>query len=404
MADNPKRRERHPVNALTAVRVRKEKKPSRYADGNGLYLVVDPSGARRWLLRIVIEGHRRDLGLGSAGLVPLSEAREKAQAYRKVARQGGDPVRERKRASAVAPTFRQAAEKVHTERKSNFRNAKHAAQWISTLRTYANPTIGELRVDVIGTPDIHRLVGPIWLSKAETARRVLQRISVVFDWAKAAGFRAGENPVDGVKQGLAKQSGGKKHHSSMPFVEVPAFVAMLRGEQSYALTHLPLEFLILTATRTSEVLNAKWTEVDFDNKIWTIPQERMKAKREHSVPLCQRCLEILRAARQMHPLSDYIFAGRDLLKPLSNMSLLEVMRRHKISYVPHGFRSSFRDWAGETTRHPQDVCEMALAHTISNKAEAAYRRGDMLERRRALMEDWDLFVTNAGLLRKPGSK
>jgi hypothetical protein len=191
MADDSRRRGRHPVNALTNVRVRNEKKPGRYADGNGLYLVVDPSGARRWLLRLVIEGRRGDLGLGSASLVPLSEAREKAQAYRKTARQGGDPVRERKRASAVAPTFSKAAEIVHKSRAPGFRNAKHAAQWISTLRTYANPTIGELAVDVIATPDILRLIGPIWLAKPETASRVLQRISTVFDWAKAAGYRTG---------------------------------------------------------------------------------------------------------------------------------------------------------------------------------------------------------------------
>jgi integrase len=288
MADSSKRRERHPVNALTAVRVRKEQKPGRYADGNGLYLVVDPSGARRWLLRLVIEGRRRDLGLGSASLVPLSEAREKALAYRKTARQGGDPVRERKQASSLAPTFSKAAESVHKSRAPGFKNAKHSAQWISTLRTYANPTIGELRIDLIATPDIHRLIGPIWLAKPETARRVLQRIAAVFDWAKAAGYRSGENPVDGVKQGLAKQSSGKKHHNAMPFSEVPAFVANLRAADGFVASHLLLEFLVLTAVRTGEVLGAKWDEIDLVAAVWTIPAERMKAKREHRVPLIAR--------------------------------------------------------------------------------------------------------------------
>jgi Arm DNA-binding domain len=217
MADDSKRRGRHPHNALTAVRVRNERKPGRYADGNGLYLVVDPSGARRWLLRLVIQGRRRDLGLGSAGLVPLSEAREKAQAYRKSARQGGDPPGDARRTSRLVPTFSNAAETVYQARAPAFKNAKHSAQWISTLRTYANPTIGELRIDLIGTPDIHRLIGPIWLSKPETARRVLQRIAAVFDWAKAAGYRSGENPVDGVKLGLAKQSNGKSIITRCPF-------------------------------------------------------------------------------------------------------------------------------------------------------------------------------------------
>ncbi len=395
MADNPKQRERHPVNALTAVRVRKEKKPGRYADGNGLYLVVDPSGARRWLLRLVIEGRRRDLGLGSASLVPLSEAREKALAYRKTARQGGDPVRERKQASSLAPTFSKAAETVHKSRAPGFKNAKHSAQWISTLRTYANPTIGELRIDLIATPDIHRLIGPIWLSKPETARRVLQRIAAVFDWAKAAGYRSGENPVDGVKQGLAKQSAGKKHHNSMPFSEVPALIAKLQSRNGFAASHLLLEFLILTAVRTSEVLGAKWDEIDLAAAVWTIPPERMKAKREHRVPLTARGIEILKLAREISPLSDYVFTGRDGVKPASNMTMLQVMKRAGFPYVPHGFRSSFRDWASETTNHPRDVCEMALAHTISNKVEAAYRRGDLFEKRRALMADWSEYVSGA---------
>ena len=393
MADDSKRRGRHPINALTAVRVRNEKKPGRYADGNGLYLVVDPSGARRWLLRLIIEGRRRDLGLGSTRLVPLSEAREKALAYRKTARQGGDPVREGKRTSAVAPTFSNAAETVHASRAPGFRNAKHAAQWISTLRTYANPTIGEMTIDVIATPDILRLIGPIWLAKPETARRVLQRIGTVFDWAKAAGYRTGENPVGGVKQGLAKQAGGKKHHSAMPFIDVPEFVAMLRATDGYATSHLPLEFMILTAVRTSEVLKAKWPEMDLNAAVWTIPAERMKAKREHRVPLTARCIEILEVARQISPISDYVFTGRDGMKPASNMTMLQVMNRLELPYVPHGFRSSFRDWASETTNHPREVCEIALAHTISNKVEAAYRRGDLLERRTTLMHDWEAFLS-----------
>jgi integrase len=396
MADDLKQRKRHPINALTAVRVRNEKLPGRYADGNGLHLVVDPSGARRWLLRIVIQKKRRDLGLGSAILVSLAEAREKALAYRKIARQGGDPVPARSSAS-IAPTFSMAAETVHEARAPGFRNAKHAAQWLSTLKTYANPTIGEMTVDLIATPDILRLIGPIWLAKPETARRVLQRISTVFDWAKAAGYRSGENPVDGVKQGLAKQSSEKKHHAAMPFADVPAFIKTLRSPIDITASYLPFEFLILTAARTNEVLKATWNEIDFTTAIWTISSKRMKAKREHRVPLAARCIEILKSAKNLSPMSEFVFTGRDGVRAPSNMTLLQVMKRADLSYVPHGFRSSFRDWASETTNHPREVCEMALAHTIKNKVEAAYRRGDLFEKRRALMNDWANFIEQTNL-------
>lgn len=387
-----KESKRHPINALTALKVRNQKKPGRYADGNGLYLVVDPSGARRWLLRLVIEGKRRDLGLGSAVLVPLAEAREQALAYRKVARQGGNPV-VLKRKSAPKPTFATVAEAAHQERVPTFRNAKHAAQWIASLRTYVFPTIGQVSVDAIDTPDILRLIRPIWQSKPETARRVLQRIAVVMDTAKADGHRSGDNPVSGVKQGLAKQVDEKQHHRAMPFKDVPAFVAKLRADGGFALSHLPLEFLILTACRTSEVLEATWDEIDIEAAVWTIPKARMKAKREHRVPLPARCVEILRQARQISPLSDFVFAGRDGVKAASNMTLLEVMRRGQLPYVPHGFRSSFRDWASEATNYPREVCEMALAHTIGNKVEAAYRRGDLFDKRCALMDEWSLYVS-----------
>jgi integrase len=383
---------RHPEKALSAKTVQNAK-PGRYTDGNGLYLVVDPTGAKRWLLRIVIRGKRRDLGLGSASLVPLAEAREKALAYRKVARQGGDPVFEQRKRNAVIPTFAEAAELVHDGRKATYRNAKHAAQWIKTLQTYAFPFIGGLAVDVVGTPDILRVLFPIWTSKEETARRVAQRMETVFDWAKAAGHRTSENPVEGAKQGLQKQKARKKHHAAMPFKDVPVFVASLRATGGFAASHVPLEFLILTAARTNEVLGAQWPEVDLNNATWTIPAGRMKAEREHRVPLVERTIGLLHEARKLSPLSEFIFVGKDINRPLSNMTLLEVLKRAKLPYTTHGFRSSFRDWAGETTSHPADVCEMALAHTIKDKTEAAYRRGDMFERRRLLMSDWAAYVS-----------
>jgi integrase len=335
---------------------------------------------------------RRDLGLGSALLVPLAEAREKALAYRKIARQGGDPHFEESKLRMIAPTFKEAAELVHNDRKAGYKNQKHAAQWINTLKTYAFPFIGGLPVDVIGTPDILKVLFPIWTSKEETARRVAQRVEVVFDWAKAAGHRTGDNPVEGAKQGLQKQKARKGHHAAMPFKDVPAFVAALRTPGNNAASHIPLEFLILTATRTNEVLGARWSEVDIKETTWTIPAERMKAVREHRVPLVPRAIALLEQARLMSPTSELIFVGRNVERPLSNMTLLEVLKRAKLPYTTHGFRSSFRDWAGETTAHPPDVCEMALAHTIKDKTEAAYRRGDMFERRRLLMRDWADYV------------
>lgn len=227
----------------------------------------------------------------------------------------------------VVPTFAQAAELVHDGRKSTYRNAKHAAQWIKTLQTYAFPFIGKLAVDAVGTPDVLRVLFPIWTTKEETARRVAQRMETVFDWAKAAGHRTTENPVEGAKEGLQKQKARKKHHAAMPFKEVPAFVKLLRTADSFAASHVPLEFLILTAARTNEVLGARWSEIDMDGATWTIPGSRMKAAREHRVPLVPRSIAVLEQARMMSPLSELIFVGRDIQRPLSNMTLLEVLIR-----------------------------------------------------------------------------
>ncbi|UZE49825.1 integrase arm-type DNA-binding domain-containing protein [Rhodopseudomonas sp. P2A-2r] len=388
---------RHPEKALSAKAVQNAK-PGRHTDGNGLYLVVDTTGAKRWLLRVVIKRKRCDIGLGSAALVPLAEAREKALAYRKIARQGGDPLFDDKKKRAIIPTFKEAAELVHNDRKAGYKNQKHAAQWISTLKMYAFPFIGDLPINIVGTPDVLKVLFPIWTSKEETARRVAQRIEVVFDWAKAAGHRTGDNPVEGAKHGLQKQKARKGHHAAMPFKDVPAFVKALRESNGNAASHIPLEFLILTAARTNEVLGALWSEIDIEGSTWTIPSERMKAEREHRVPLVARAIALLDQARLMSPTSNFIFVGRNVERPPSNMTLLEVLKRAKLPYTTHGFRSSFRDWAGETTAHPADVCEMALAHTIKNKTEAAYRRGDMFERRRALMADWANFLETGKLL------
>jgi integrase len=385
----------HPVKTLTPVRIRALTKAGRYADGNGLYLVVDPSGAKRWVLRTVVHGRRRDIGLGGVLTVPLADAREKAASYRKLAREGGDPLAQRRALRRVVPTFREAALQVHVEHARAWKNAKHGQQWINTLSEYVFPLIGEHRVDHIDTPDVLRVLSPIWLTKRETARRVKQRIGTVLDWAKAAGFRSGDNPVAGASRGLPKQADRAAHHAALAYSEVPSFVGKLRTSGLSEPTRLAFEFLILTAVRTNEVLRAKWNEVDLDREIWTIPADRMKAGREHRVPLPKRCIEILKRSKELSAGSPYVFAGRSNDRPLSNMVFLMALRRMDLEATAHGFRSAFRDWASERTNFPREVCEMALAHTIKDKAEAAYRRGDLLEKRRELMATWAAFSTAA---------
>ena len=290
------------------------------------------------------------------------------------------------------PTFAEAAEQVQEEHKASWENAKHAAQWIQTLRTYAFPHFGTRRVDQVETPDVLRALSPIWLTKPETARRVRQRIGTVLDWAKAAGHRTGDNPVEGVERGLPKQGERAEHHAALPYAEVPAFVADLRAGERGELARLAFEFLILTAARTSEVLGAEWQEIDDTEALWTVPARRMKKRREHRVPLSARALAILTEAKSLAGDSALIFPGRSGTKPLSNMVFEMALRRKKLPITTHGFRSSFRDWAAETTNFPREVAEMALAHVVENRVEAAYRRGDLLAKRRDMMEQWATFV------------
>lgn len=387
---------KHPEKALSALKVRSLKEAGRYADGNGLYLVVDPSGAKRWMLRTVVQGRRRDIGLGGTSLVSLAEAREKALSYRKRAREGGDPLAEKRRVEAKTPTFGEAARRVFDEHLPSWKNSKHASQWMNTLQQYAFSTIGDMPVNEIDSPHVLRVLSPIWLSKPETARRVRQRIGTVLSWAKAAGYRTGDNPVEGVAKGLPKQRDRNEHHAAMPFAEVPAFVARLQGAADQGeITRLAIEFLILTAARTGEVLGAKWREIDKPGHVWTIPADRMKAGRAHRVPLSSRCLDILERARLLSAGSDFIFPGRTITRPMSNMAFAMMLRRMDVPFTVHGFRSSFRDWAAERTNYSREICEMALAHTVSNKVEAAYRRTDLFDKRRALMEEWTTYLAKS---------
>jgi integrase len=379
--------------ALTPLTVRSLNEPGRYADGNGLYLVVDPSGAKHWILRTLVHGKRRDMGLGGLQLVPLAEARKRAAKYRLIARDGDDPILQRREERRTVPTFKEAAETVHAHRIGGWKNEKHRAQWLSTLTTYAFPEIGGKQVSRIDSADVLRVLSPIWTSKPETARRVKPRIGTVLDWAKAAGHRRGDNPVDAAVEGLPKQTDTVEHHDALPYPEVPDFIAKLRATGATDATKLAFEFLILTAARTGEVIGARWPEINLESEIWTIPKDRMKAKREHRVPLSPRCIEILKAARKLSEGNGYIFPSGDPDTPLSNMAFLMTLRRMGHNVTAHGFRSAFRVWAAERTAFPREVSEFALAHVNANQVEAAYLRSDLFEQRRALMAQWATHAT-----------
>jgi integrase len=363
-------------------------KPGKYSDGGNLYLVVSTNGLRKWVLRFTWRGRAKEMGLGSAAAVSLADARERAATARRKIAQGLNPIDERKRTSGV-PTFGEMADQVREVLSAGFRNEKHKAQWKSTLATYAAP-LSDKPVDTITTDDVLAILKPIWITKAETASRVRGRIEKVLDAAKAKGFREGENParwrghLDHLLPRPSKLARG--HHAAMPYDEVAAFVADLRGREAVAA--LALELCILTAARSGEILGMPWDEIDLNKKIWTVPAHRMKAGREHRVPLSQRAAAILVRLSKGRS-GDFVFPGQRRDKPLSNMAMEMMLRRMKIENATvHGFRSSFRDWAGNETGYPRDLIETALAHVIGDKAEQAYRRSDALEKRRKLMEAW----------------
>jgi integrase len=372
---------------LTARKVQTAK-PGKYSDGGNLYLIVADTSTRKWVLRFTWRGRAKEMGLGSATSVPLADAREKAtEARRKIAR-GLNPIDERKRDGGI-PTFGQMAEEVVKALSPGFRNEKHKAQWKSTLGTYAAPLRAKA-VDAIGTDDVLAVLEPIWTDKAETASRVRGRIEKVLDAAKAKGFRDGENParwrghLDHLLPRRSKLA--RPHHPAMAYENVPAFVGNLREREGTAA--LALEFCILTAARSGEVLGLRWPEIDFDRAVWTVPPARMKAGREHRVPLSGRAIAILRGLTASNQ-GEFAFGGRRLNKPLSGMAMDMILRRMNVTDATvHGFRSSFRDWAGNVSTFPREVIETALSHVVGDQAEQAYRRGDALEKRRNLMEAW----------------
>jgi integrase len=370
----------------------------RHGDGNGLYLVVDPSGARRWIVRVVVKGQRNkkgaplrtDFGLGGADIVTLNQARERALEYRRMAKQGLNP---RFNAHKEVPTFEEVAQQVHIDRMPTWKNQKHGQQWINTLRDYAFPKIGRMPIDSIDQPEVLMCLSPIWTEKHETARRLSQRIKIVLDVAKSKGLRSGENPVTAIKdaQVLPKVKAKPKHHMAMRWQDVPAFYAELTSRN--AMSARALRFTCLTGSRTNEVLGMQWPEIDFDERLWTCPAERMKTGELHRVPLTDEMLAIIEPLGELK--SDFVFEGQKRHRPMSNMSMLMLLRRMNVEGVTvHGFRSTFRDWASEVTSAPREVAEMSLSHRVGSEVERAYSRSDLLEKRRTLIAQWSAFVAS----------
>jgi integrase len=371
---------------LTANMLRGSLKPGRHHDGDGLFLNVTPTGARSWICRVQKSGRRRDIGLGSAKKVSLAQARQRAAEVRSQVEAGIDPVLQRKKAEGI-PTFREAAAAVYAENKKSWKNKKHRGQWLTSLQTYAFPKIGDVAVSDIESSHVRDVLIAIWLEKNETARRVRQRIGMVIDWAIAKNYRAHPLPMNAINKSLPKVRNRQNHLAALHYSKVAAFVGKLRERESIG--RLAFEFLILTAARSGEVRGALWSEIDLTERTWTIPAERMKADVEHVVPLSDAALGVLRRARvHKEDDNDLVFPGTRHGKPMSDMTLTKICRDAEIDAVPHGFRSSFRDWVSEETDFDRDVAEMALAHTIANPVEAAYRRGKLLQKRRKLMNLW----------------
>ena len=386
---------RHPFNKLTAMTVKKLSKPGKYADGNNLYLQIDISGARRWILRLTVGHRRRDMGLGSTMIVSLEEARQLARLYRGIAKSGGDPFLERQKERGFKVTFAYCAQKVHELNKPTWKNEKFALQWYSSLENHVLPKIGKLPISQITSSDILNVLSPIWNTRTDTARKLKQRIRLIIKWARAKGFFQGDDPVELAEQALPRKKRSDNHHKSLSYKDVPDLIVKIKESKISLPTQLAIQFTILSACRTSEVLRASWDEIDMQNLIWTIPAKRMKTGKIHEVPISSGMKEVLKDAKDKIDSPDYIFSSDQSGKELSNNTLrLAVQKRLGVDTTIHGMRSSFKDWASETTNFANEVSEMALAHVIPNKTEAAYRRGNLMDKRRHLMQMWSDFINN----------
>ncbi|MES2295353.1 MAG: integrase arm-type DNA-binding domain-containing protein [Pseudomonadota bacterium] len=383
---------------LSTLQITKLRAPGRYCDGGGLYLQIGREDSRSWIFRYALKGRVRDMGLGSASVIGLADARDFAAQCRKLAIRGIDPIQERLRRrqedaeeEASALTFKECATSLIEARKASWRSEKLGKQWLSTLQTYVFPHFGHLPIANINTQLVMKALEPIWNAKPSTAGRVRQRVEAILDAGKARGLRSGDNPArwrGHLQVLLSDPSKLRKtsHHPALPYSEIGTFMPQVRQQQSTAAR--ALELLILTATRTSETICAKWTEVNLGAAVWTIPGERIKTGREHRIPLSAPAVALLHEMNKFNN-GEFIFPGLKRGKPLSNMAILKLLQRMGFDHITtHGFRSTFRDWAAEQTNFPRDVAEMALAHAVENKVEAAYRRGDLFLKRAKLMEAW----------------
>lgn len=385
---------------LTELKI-KHAKPGYWLDGDGLYLQVSESGAKSWIYRFQINGKRREMGLGSLAVVSAKDARRRAAEARALLLDKIDPLEHRKqqaqvaaaRASEVAAgavTFKKVSLEYIELNRAGWKNSKHAAQWENTLASYAYPVLGDIAVGEVDTARVLEVLNPIWLTKTETAKRLRGRIELVLSYAKVKGYRSGENPAAwrGHLDNVLPQPGKiapHKHHAALPYDQMGEFMGKLRTHEGVSV--LCLEFVILTACRSGEALKAKWSEIDEEKGVWVIPASRMKARKEHRIPLSDAALAVLEDAKKLCQ-GEHIFPGVRSGKPMSDMSLTMLLRRLRPGVTVHGFRSAFRDWAAEVTHYPGEMAEMALAHVVGNKVEAAYRRGDMFEKRRQMMADW----------------
>jgi integrase len=385
------------LNRLTALEVSRKKAPGLYADGGNLYLQVTTARTKSWIFRFMLNGRSRDMGLGSTAIVTLADARQQRDTARRLLLDGIDPIEhrnaaraQRRVAEAKTIDFKEAAEAFLATKRQGWRSIKHAEQWAASMTTYAYPILGLLPVATIDTDLVMRVLDPIWAAKPETASRIRGRIESILDYAKTRGYRDGENPArwrGHLQHMLVVKSKLRRveHHPALPYTEIGAFVDSLRAREATAAK--ALEFLILTAARSAEVLQAEWSEIKLTDRMWIVPGFRMKASREHRVPLSEPAAAVLQRVRELD--GRYVFPGPHTGRPLNSAALQAVLPRiGRGDITPHGFRSTFRDWAAEQTAYPNELLEIALAHTVPDKTEAAYRRGDMIEKRRRLMDDW----------------
>ena len=379
---------RHPHNRLAAAFVRSAP-VGRHGDGNGLYLYVQRTGTRSWVQRLVIRGRKHELGLGSVHLVSLAEAREQALANRKLARAGGDPLADKRRTQGM-PTFAEAAATVVEQKRAGWRSPRQATDWLHSLERYVLPRIGSRPVSEVNSADVLEILAPLWHVKARTARTLRQRIGAVLEWSIAMEHRT-DNPCDRIGPVLGPQRDIVRHMRALPHRDVAAAIEAVQASRSTRAVKLAFEFLVVTAARSGEVRLATWEEMNVAGRVWTIPAERMKMNREHRVPLSLRAVEILDAARSLADGNPLVFPNR-WGNRIRDTFLSQLLKDLDIAAVPHGFRSSFRDWAAEETDHPREVIEAALAHAVRNQVEAAYARSDLFERRRRLMDDWAAYA------------